>query len=99
MAQQYGEAQHPFLGAGATGAGDSAVWLVPSLACYLLAVCAMAQQCGGAQHFFLGAGATSVGGLSCMAGPLTSKLLACCLCYCTAVVGPSTPSWVLVPLV
>jgi hypothetical protein len=80
MAQQCGGDQHSFLGAGATGAGVSAVWQVPSLACYLRAVCAMAQQYGEAQHSFLGAGATSVGGLSCMAGPLTSMLPACCLC-------------------
>jgi hypothetical protein len=85
IAQQCSGAQHSIQGAGATGAGDSAVWLVPSLACYLLAVCAIVQQCSGAQHALLGAGATGVGGLSCMAGPLTSMLPASCLCYCTTV--------------
>jgi hypothetical protein len=72
-------AQHSFLGAGATGVRDSAVWLVPSLACYLRAVCAMTQQCGGAQHSFLGAGATGVGNSAVWLVPtLACYLLAVC---------------------
>jgi hypothetical protein len=58
IARQRGRAQHPFQGAGAHSAWDSAVWLVPSLMCC----------------------------------PLLALLHG-------SVVGPSTPSWVLVPTV
>jgi hypothetical protein len=46
----------PFLGAGVTSVGNSAVWRVPHHCCVSLAACAMSRQRGWAQ----GAGGSSV---------------------------------------